>query len=153
MNNYKTIIADAKIVSELFEFEKICFEHTADRFPKRNLKHLIESPTSRTLIIRDENGQICAEIIGLIRHFKVASGRIYKIGVRPDMKKRGIGSYLIQTIEKWFKKSGMKKSCAEVRESNMASRNMFEKNGYTNTGLRIFYYAGGENAVKYWKTL
>lgn len=153
MNNLQTIVAKPADVDELFAFEKTCFEHAADRFPRRNLLHLIKSRTSRTIIIRDEKGAICATVTGLLRHFKIPSGRIYKIGVGPTMKKRGIGSFLIQTIEKWFLKSGMKKSCAEVRESNTPSRKMFEKNGYSETGLRYFYYAGGENAMKYWKNL
>jgi ribosomal-protein-alanine N-acetyltransferase len=93
------------------------------------------------------------EVIGLLRNFSVPSGRIYKIGVHPEMKKRGIGSFLIKAIEKWFMESGMKKSCAEIRESNSASRGMFQRNGYLETGFRPFYYAGGENAVKCWKDL
>ncbi len=140
-------------VHDLFEFEKSCFEHVADRFPLRNLLHLIKSPTCRTMIARDENGKIFAAVIGLLRNFKVPSGRIYKIGVRPGMKKRGIGSFMIKTMEKWFKEMKMRRSCAEVRESNAPSRKMFEKNGYVETRLIIWYYAGGENAVKYWKTL
>lgn len=153
MNIHNIVVATPYVVDELFEFEKKCFEHPADQFPKRNLLHLIKSSTSRTLIIRDEDGFICATVTGLLRHFKVPSGRIYKIGVRPDMKKRGIGSALIKAIEEWFVTSGMKKSCAEIRESNSPSRTMFEKNGYLKTGLIFWYYAGGENAVKYWKTL
>ena len=153
MDNYKIIIADPQCVDELFEFEKECFEHVVDRFPKRNLLHLIKSPTSRTLIIRGEDGKIRATATGLLRNFKVPSGRIYKIGVHADMKKRGIGSTLIAALEKWFIASGMKKSCAEIREGNMPSRKMFARNGYIETGLRIYYYAGGENAVKCWKTL
>ncbi len=147
------LVSTPNDVHDLFAFEKICFEHAVDQFPKRNLLHLIKSPTSRTFIMRDENGQIFATVTGLIRHFKVPSGRVYKVGVLPGMKKRGIGSFLIETIEKWFRQSGMKKSCAEVREGNAPSRNMFEKHGYHETGTIIWYYAGGENAVKYWKTL
>jgi ribosomal protein S18 acetylase RimI-like enzyme len=149
----KLVRAKPGDVHDLFEFEKTCFEHAVDRFPKRNLLHLIKSPTCCTMIARDENGEIFASVTGLLRNFKIPSGRIYKIGVRPGMKKRGIGSFLVRTMEEWFKKKGMRKSCAEVRESNAPSRKMFEKNGYRETGLIIWYYAGGENAVKYWKTL
>ncbi|EKD84222.1 MAG: hypothetical protein ACD_39C00169G0001, partial [uncultured bacterium] len=103
--------------------------------------------------IRNEKGKICAAVIGLLRHFKIPSGRIYKIGVLPEFARRGVGTALIKEIEKWFKKSGMKKTCAEVRESNAPSRRMFEKNGYIETGTLYYFYAGGENAAKYWKDL
>jgi ribosomal protein S18 acetylase RimI-like enzyme len=152
-NDPQVIVARPEDVNDLFAFEKICFEHAADQFPKRNLLHLIESPTSKTVILRDEDGKIFATATGLVRHFKIPSGRIYKIGVLPGMKKRGIGTFLIKTMEDWFKEVGMKKVCAEVRESNTPSRRMFEKNGYCETKTIIWYYAGGENAVKYWKSL
>ena len=153
MENFKFIVATKDIVDELTEFEKICFEHKPDHFSKRSLRHLIVSPTSRTIIIRNEKGKICAAVIGLLRHFKIPSGRIYKIGVLPEFARRGVGTALIKEIEKWFKKSGMKKTCAEVRESNAPSRRMFEKNGYIETGTLYYFYAGGENAAKYWKDL
>ena len=151
--NLKVLIATPADVNDLFAFEKLCFEHAADQFPKRNLHHLITSPTSRTMIIRDEHGAIFATVTGLLRRFKVPSGRIYKIGVLPGLKKRGIGSFLIRTVEDWFRSQGMQRACAEVRESNTPSRRMFAKNGYVETGMLYWYYAGGENAVKYWKTL
>jgi len=150
---FPVVSATPDDVDDLFAFEKICFEHAVDRFPKRNLRHLITSPTSTTLIIRDEEGKIFATVTGLLRHFKVPSGRVYKIGVLPDRKQKGTGSFLIRAIEDWFRENGMKRTCAEVRESNTPSRRMFEKNGYKETKTIFWYYAGGENAVKYWKDL
>lgn len=153
MQDHKILVATIEDLPEILEFEKQCFEHLVDRFPRRSFVHMLNSPTSQILLLRDEKGMISGEIIGLLRNFKVPSGRIYKIGVRQDMKKRGIGSFLIREMEKIFIESGMKKSCAEIRESNMASRAMFAKNGYAETGFRPFYYAGGENAIKCWKDL
>lgn len=153
MYHHKLLIAGPGDIADLREFEAIVFEHQPDRFSKRSLLHLATAPTSRTYILRDEKGKIYAEIIGLLRHFKIPSGRIYKIGVRPDMKKRGVGSFLINAIEEWFVESGMKRSCAEIRESNVASRTMFSRAGYVETGIIYWYYAGGENAVKCWKEL
>ncbi len=152
-DTFNVTVATPDDLNDLFAFEKICFEHEADRFPRRNLLRQITSKTSRVYILRDDSGRMCATVTGLLRHFKIPSGRIYKIGVLPEMKKRGIGSFLIRTVENWFREKGMRKSCAEVRESNSPSRRMFEKNGYVETGLLIWFYAGGENAVKYWKDL
>ncbi|MBU1105935.1 MAG: GNAT family N-acetyltransferase [Candidatus Riflebacteria bacterium] len=153
MEKLNFIVATKEIVDELFEFEKVCFENKPDQFSKRSLRHLIVSPTSRTIIIRNEKGKICAAAIGLLRHFKIPSGRIYKIGVLTEFARRGVGTALIEEIEKWFKNSGMKKTCAEVRESNTPSRRMFEKKGYVETKTLYYFYAGGENAAKYWKDL
>jgi len=153
MYEHQAIIAGPKDIDDLRVFEANVFEHQPDHFSRRSLTHLATAATSRTLILRDEDGKIYAVIIGLLRHFKIPSGRVYKIGVRPDMKKRGVGSFLIKAIEEWFVESGMKRACAEIRESNIASRTMFARAGYIETGIRYWYYAGGENAVKCWKEL
>lgn len=147
------ISATTADLDQLQEFEKQCFKHDADRFSKRNLKHLIISDTCKTMLIKNADNVIVAEVIGLLRNFKIPSGRIYKIAVHPQMRKKGTGSRLIRAIEQWFVANGMKKACAEVRESNNASRTMFEKNGYIKNRICQNYYVGGENAVKYWKTL
>jgi ribosomal protein S18 acetylase RimI-like enzyme len=152
-NAMKFVEATVNDVPALHEFEKKCFHRPEDQFPTRNLRHLIVSSTSLTLLVKDESGKIIGEVIGLLRHFKIPSGRVYKIGVAPDIQQRGMGSALLQKIEEWFVENGMKKSCAEIRENNKASRGMFEKNGYTEEGFLPFYYANGENGIKYWKNL
>lgn len=157
MENIEFTIATKKNADEIFEFEKKCYSHRQDRFTKRALKHLIVSSTARTFFIRDENGVIYAVAIGLLRHFKIHSGRVYKIGVLLSHTRNGLGTAMIRKLEEWFKSSGMSKSCAEVRETNTPSRRMFEKNGYYNTKTLYCYYAndktGFENGVKYWKNL
>lgn len=140
-------------LDDLMRFEKACFTEKADQFPRRNLRHLITSPTSKTLLVKDKKGKIIAEVIGLLRHFKIPSGRVYKIAVDPSLQKKGMGSKLLAAIESWFISKSMKKSCAEVRESNIGSRTMFERNGYIETKTCYHYYVGGENAIKFWKDL
>lgn len=147
------IRAETKDLEALMRFEKKNFKRPEDRFKKWSLRHLMLAPTSLTLLVKDENGTIIGEVIGLLRHFKVPSGRVYKIGVDKDIRKKGMGTELLLEIENWFRKKGMKKSCAEVRVGNKASRHMFEKNGYVETGFLPFYYANGESGIKYWKSL
>lgn len=149
----KLIEAGPQDLDDLMRFEKACFKEKPDQFPRRNLRHLITSPTSKTFVAKDQDGKIIAEVIGLLRHFKVPSGRVYKIAVDPCLQKKGMGSKLIAAIESWFVSEGMIRSCAEVRESNTASRTMFEKNGYNEAKTCYYYYVGGENAIKYWKDL
>ena len=153
MKKHEFVEATIADVEDLNEFEKKCFPHEADHFPRRNLRHLIVSPTSKTLLLRNKKGEIIAEVIGLLRHFKIPSGRVYKIGVHPSLQKQGVGSALIIAIESWFIKKGMKRTCAEIRKSNKASRAMFERNGYEFQKEISGYYVGGEAAIKYWKTL
>ncbi|MGM0600500.1 MAG: GNAT family N-acetyltransferase [Candidatus Rifleibacteriota bacterium] len=145
--------ADASEVNALHKFELECFDRPEDQFPVKNLKHLIESPTSLTFLLKNNDGTIAGEVIGLLRNFKIPSGRIYKIAIDPRIQTRGLGSKLLGEMEKLFKQHGMEKSCAEVRQFNIASRSMFLKNGYSETGFLPNYYDNGENAIKYWKNL
>lgn len=152
-NNLKLHKAKASEVNPLHEFELKCFDRPEDQFPGKNLKHLIESPTSLTYLLKNKNGKIVGEVIGLLRNFKIPSGRIYKIAVDPDIQTRGLGSMLLAEMETLFKRHGMQRSCAEVRQFNIASRTMFLKNGYKETGFLPNYYENGENGLKYWKHL
>lgn len=149
----KFVKATTKDLNALMAFEKKNFKRPEDQFKRSSLYHLMTVPTSLTLLVKDEKGNIIGEVIGLLRHFKVPSGRVYKIGVDKDIRKKGMGTELLHEIERWFKKVGMKKSCAEIREGNKASRHMFEKNGYVETGFLPYYYANGENGIKYWRDL
>ncbi|MFZ5951534.1 MAG: GNAT family N-acetyltransferase [Candidatus Rifleibacteriota bacterium] len=148
----KFVKACVEDLNELIAFEKTVFKRPEDQFNKRVLRHLMVSPTSLTLLVRDDDGRLIGEVIGLIRNFKVPSGRVYKIGVAGDIRHKGLGTTLLLEIENWFKKMGMKKTTAEVREGNKPSRRMFEKNGYSETDYLPFYYANGEAAIKYWKS-
>jgi ribosomal-protein-alanine N-acetyltransferase len=104
-------------------------------------------------LLKDAKGEIVGEVIGFLRNYKVPSGRVYKIGVSPDIQAKGIGSYLLKEIESRFKKAGMVRSCAEVRVGNGSSRAMFSKNNYILTSPLPGYYANGEDGVKFWKKL
>lgn len=149
----KFVKATTKDLPALMAFEKRTFKRPEDQFRRSSLYHLMTVPTSLTLLVKDEKGEIIGEVIGLLRHFKIPSGRVYKIGVDKNARKKGMGTLLLKEIERWFKKEGMKKCCAEVRESNKASRTMFERNGYVETGFLPFFYANGENGIKYWRDL
>jgi ribosomal protein S18 acetylase RimI-like enzyme len=149
----KFIKATPKNLKELHKFEKKCFDRPEDQFSIRSLRHLMTVPTALTLLVTDEKGKIIGEVIGLLRHFKIPSGRVYKIAVDPEIQKKGLGTVLLKKIEEWFCQKKMKKSCAEVRENNRASRAMFVRNGYELTSPLPGYYKNGENGVKFWKEL
>lgn len=151
--------ATIKDINGIVEFEKECFICVTDRFLPRNITNQIKSKTCRITIIKDKKGNILASATGFLRHFKVPSGRIYKIGVSPALKQKGIGSLLLQEMESWFLKHKMQFSFAEVRESNIPSRKMFIKNGYEEIGPLPCYYGNLdkgldlEDGVKYKKKL
>lgn len=153
MKDLRFVSAKPSDLDGLIEFEKVCFSNLPDRFSRKNLRHLMTSKTCKTILIKNKSQEIVGEVIGLLRHFKIPSGRVYKIATHPKLRTKGVGSELLRRIEQWFIKQEMIKSCAEVRITNKASRGMFEKNHYKHTNTIAKYYEGGEDMTKYWKKL
>ena len=133
-----------------WELDKRCFP-AVDVFKPRQIRYILNSKTCKSFVIRSGN-QIIASIIGLIRGFRIPSGRIYKVAVDQRLRGQGCASKLIRRMEGEFRKCGLRKSCAEVRMSNHASRNLFIKNGYRPVQTLPRYYADGEDGLKFWKS-
>lgn len=153
MKNLRFVTAKPSDLDGLMDLEKKCFKHKEDQFSRSSLRHLMTAKTCKTILIKNHSHEIVGEVIGLLRHFKIPSGRVYKIGVSPSLQKKGVGSELLRRIEKWFRKMDMVKSFSEIRISNKASIRMFEKANYKHFKTVKGYYVGGEDAVKYWKKL
>jgi ribosomal-protein-alanine N-acetyltransferase len=136
----------------LRQLELDCFT-AVDVFSVRQFRRLLASPTCRILVVRGAGGTLVAEIVGLLRHFSIPSGRIYKVAVHPSAQGQGLGRRLIAAMEAEFRRAGMVAAVAEVRVSNTGSRALFEACGYQ-AGERLpRYYADGEDGVKYRKVL
>lgn len=137
---------------DLLTLEYRCYR-PVDVFSLRRLRYLLRSPRSLVLILRDETGTLMGYVIGLMRGFRMPSGRIYKITVNPDFQGRGLGSRLLLAMEQEFRRLGMSRCCAEVRVSNQASQQLFTRHGYRFEKRLPRYYDDGEDALKFWKTL
>ncbi len=127
---------------------------SVDVFKPAQIGRLLRSPTCRCLVVRDADGTIRAEIVGLLRRFRGApSGRIYKIAVHRNLQGTGAAGLLLAAMEDIFRREGMQAVCAEARVGNTASIRFFEKHGYRVTKPLPRYYPDGEDGSKLWKTL
>lgn len=133
-------IEDASLqnLDRLCEIETESFGKEA--FTRQQIAHLLAGHNSISLIAR-ENGKIVGFIIGIIyveRNF--LTGHILTIDISPTQRRKGIGSRLLQEIEKIFKQNGVKTCRLEVRENNIAALNLYQKFGYKKMGkLENFY--------------
>ncbi len=65
-------------------------------------------------------------------------------------RRKGIGKRLLEAILEAARKTNSEAVFLEVRESNHAARSLYEKSGFTQTGLRKSYYANPlEDAILY----
>ena len=121
--NIKITEAGIKDVAGIIEFEKKCFVCVTDRFSPKNITNHIKSATCRITIIKDKK-YILASCTGFLRHFKVPSGRIYKIDVSPALKQKVSAVYFIRNGVLVLRNK-MQFSFAEVRISNTPTQNVY----------------------------
>ncbi len=99
------------------------------------------------LLVADENDEIpsdddfhpqVAGFIGLI--FMPPESDILDITVLPEKRNRGIGRRLMEELFLRASQKGVTTTYLEVRVSNAPARHLYEKLGFSETGLRKNYY-------------
>lgn len=119
---------------ELAELDARCFD---DPWRAGEYARLMESERVHGwVLIHGEFGPV-----GLLC-FQDAGGEveIYKIGVAPEVRSRGWGRWLLESLMAEGPGRGWRAIFLEVRESNLAGRRLYERCGFQHTGTRKFYY-------------
>ena len=89
------------------------------------------------ILIAEEGG----ELLGYVwARFVLDEGDIGNVAVAPDSRRRGIGAALLKALFAESERRGAAVLQLEVRESNLAARRLYEKNGFEIVGKRKNYY-------------
>lgn len=67
-------------------------------------------------------------------------GELANIAIRSDLRRRGLGSRLLDHVMENARRRGVKSLYLEVRESNHAATAMYEARGFRQIGMRRDYY-------------
>ena len=67
-----------------------------------------------------------------------------RIGVVKELQRQGVGRELIKTLETIGKQSGIKRILLDVRCKNKAARALYEREGFTEDGIRKSFYSNPE---------
>lgn len=141
--------AELKDLDTLHKIERECFPENA--FPKSFLKYLIIHQSGIFL-----NAKIQSEIVGFIAgliQYPYPISRIYTLEVKPEFRRKGIASKLLQTLENEFKKRGATVSTLEVEIINTAALNLYQKFGYKKIRVLKDYYGKNRNGLEMTKNL
>jgi len=128
-------------LEKLHKIERECF--TIEAFSKEHITRLLES--SRTVsLVAWIDGEVAGFIIGSIENLgKTRAGRVYTLDVAVKHRRRGVGLRLLRELERDFTKMGVKICYLEVRLDNVAARELYRKQGYTEVApLKDYYYKG-----------
>jgi len=99
---------------------------------------------------------LVAEVDGVVADRKIAGyfgswlvlteAHITNIAVHPDFRKKKIGTMLTEYFINHLKELGIEYATLEVRISNTAAKNLYEKFGFEVKGVRKKYYDNNEDA-------
>lgn len=114
-----------------------------------------DAPSSMDRLILTAVEQDTGELAGfLIALDVVGEWELENIVVHQQIRQKGIGTCLLEELTSVAQASQSGQIFLEVRESNTAARRLYEKAGFTETGLRKRYYSNPvEDAVLYRKSL
>lgn len=133
-------------INELYQLEKECFKQ--DRWVLLDLIAALILPG----IVRLKatvDGQMIGFIAGDSKSDK-SVGWINTLGVLPVYRRQGVASNLLAACEAQIDVGRIR---LYVRRSNQDALKLYEKSGYRRAGIKLKYYARGEDAFILEKSL
>ncbi|MBU0975438.1 MAG: N-acetyltransferase [Patescibacteria group bacterium] len=108
------------------------------------------------IIVAEEDGKLVgAAIVGKQNPLTWPDGKkceVFNLGVLPEHRNKGLGSDLMEAVEKEAKLMGAKSIVLNVHELMTETQKFYEKLGYKRTGILRYYYENG-SAVFFMKKL
>lgn len=135
-------------VDAILRLEAACFEFTEERFCRRQVRSLMTNPRATVLVARFE-GQVVGWLSTLIRQDRAGKvGRIYAIGVHPQMQGRHIGRLLLEHGLNRLIQLAPRRIVLEVREGNDAAISLYRKLGFVDQQFLPDYYGPGRHGYR-----
>jgi ribosomal-protein-alanine N-acetyltransferase len=94
--------------------------------------------SDRHIFLAALDGETVAGYIGLM--YVLDEGYISNVAVLPAYRRRGVGTALLDELEREARKVRLSFLTLEVRASNTAARALYAARGFRETGLRKNYY-------------
>jgi [ribosomal protein S18]-alanine N-acetyltransferase len=98
-----------------------------------------ESPTRITLVAVGVTDSDCIDGFIIVRCM-AEEWEIENVVVAPGSRRRGVATALVGDLLRKTVQSGAAAVLLEVRESNIAARQLYEKHGFREAGRRTAYY-------------
>lgn len=144
----QAVIKDLEI---LYKIEKECFIKEA--FTKKQIRNLLQNSNTISLIAQT-NGETAGFIIGLTYpNNKARIGHVITIDVTIKYRRKGIGTRLLNELERKFCRKGVEICYLEARIDNVVARELYRKQGYKETKQLKHYYPKRTDGVQLKKKL
>lgn len=138
--------AEAKDVATIEKLEQCCFSQPWSY--ESIYQDIVENDRS-VYIVAETEGQVIG-YAGL--WIIVDEGHITNVAVSPDYRRNSVANTIITALLMVTEDMGVKRHTLEVRKSNQAAINLYEKHGFEVAGERKGYYEdNGEDALIMWR--
>ena len=132
--NYNIIPMTNEHLDEIAELERRCF---SDPWSRQMLVEHMKNECAATIVAQGEDGTVLG-YAGLLSVLDEAY--ITNIAVRPEYRRQGIASQLLDVFTRFAEGNKMAFLTLEVRDTNAAARALYAKHGYEEVGRRKNYY-------------
>lgn len=113
--------------------ERRCFP---DPWSDQGLADALAPPHGFGLVAESARG-----VVGYVLVREVGgSGEILNLAVAPELRRRGVGRALLQAALGGLAERGAGEVFLEVRDSNLAARELYQREGFQVVGVRRGYY-------------
>jgi [ribosomal protein S18]-alanine N-acetyltransferase len=138
----------------LWDIDQECYE-PGIAYSRRELKNYLRFPGSQCVVAEGEAiGKTSRKIVGFcVTAQRGEFGYIVTIDVLREWRRRGVGTLLLEEVERHMQASGVREVSLETATVNEAGIAFWKRHGYRNRGVRESYYPGGRDAYSMVKTL
>lgn len=143
---------NAEDFSALYAIEERCFQ-PPQRFERSYMHALVSHPETATWIAEEDGRMAGFAVADWTEMRGQRLGYIQTLEVMPDARRRGVGLELLRRLEQSALDAGCGHLWLHVDAGNEAAIRLYERQGYTQKGMRADYYGAGRPAVVYSKTL
>jgi ribosomal-protein-alanine N-acetyltransferase len=120
-------------VPALTRIEQRCF---TDPWSEAGIRESIQSETTIALLAENMEG----EVGYLMARLSGEEGEILNLAVLPGHRRQGVGRRLLEQGLALLIGRGVREAYLEVRESNLAARDLYQGFGFRPVGMRPHYY-------------
>ena len=131
---YDIVPMTSEHLDQVADIERLCF---SDPWSRRMLSEHLENECAATLVAQGADGTVLG-YAGLL--VVLDEGYITNVAVRPEYRRQGVASQLLDAFRRFGEGSGLSFLTLEVRASNTVARALYTKHGYAETGCRKNYY-------------
>ena len=138
--------ATVEDVDDIYEIETLCFPDPWSR--DALIYEFTENPRAFYIV-----AELDEKVVGYAGLWWIADeGHITNVAVKPGYRNRHIGEGIINVMIDFTTQEGIKHHTLEVRPSNTAAINLYQKFGFRTEGVRKEYYANNkEDALIMWR--